>query len=62
MADRSSFDFSLPPGSTYTHIHPIVFPHDIEGDRWISVCADWNDDVESTFKSALEAFKSTQTW
>jgi F-type H+-transporting ATPase subunit alpha len=22
----------------------------------------WNDDVEATFKSAIEQFKATQTW
>jgi F-type H+-transporting ATPase subunit alpha len=23
---------------------------------------DYNDDIEATFKSAIETFKSTQTW
>jgi F-type H+-transporting ATPase subunit alpha len=34
------------------------------GDFMDSVVAsgDWNDDIEATFKSALETFKSTQTW
>jgi len=40
------FDYNLAPDSSYTHIHPVVFPHDIEGDRWISVCADWTDKLK----------------
>ena len=28
----------------------------------IEADGDWNDEHEAVFKSALEAFKSTQTW
>jgi|MGYP001260484745 F-type H+-transporting ATPase subunit alpha len=28
----------------------------------IEADGDWNDEREAVFKSALEAFKSTQTW
>jgi len=30
--------------------------------RQIDADGDWNDEREAAFKSALEAFKSTQTW
>ena len=28
----------------------------------IVASGDYNDEIEATFKSALETFKSTQTW
>ena len=30
--------------------------------RQIEADGDWNDEREATFKPALEAFKSSQTW
>ena len=30
--------------------------------RQIEADGDWNDEREAAFKSAIEAFKSTQTW
>jgi len=35
----------LGPGESYTHIHPVTFPHDIFGDYWFTVRSDELDEV-----------------
>ncbi|MEE4660047.1 MAG: F0F1 ATP synthase subunit alpha, partial [Halieaceae bacterium] len=42
----------------------LSYMHSEHGDTMTSIVesGDWNDDLEATFKSAIETFKSTQTW
>jgi F-type H+-transporting ATPase subunit alpha len=42
----------------------LAYMHAEHGDLMKSIVesGDYNDDIEATFKSAIEAFKSTQTW
>ena len=42
----------------------LSYMHAEHGDLMSSIVesGDWNDEIEGTFKSALETFKSTQTW
>ncbi|MBN2071739.1 MAG: FG-GAP repeat protein [Candidatus Krumholzibacteriota bacterium] len=40
-----NYNYSLDVDSSYTHIHPITFPEDIEGGRWIVVVTDAEDEV-----------------
>ncbi|MDD3643566.1 MAG: CARDB domain-containing protein, partial [Candidatus Krumholzibacteria bacterium] len=35
-----TYSYALDPGAAYTHVHPVVFPQDIEGDYWIIVLTD----------------------
>ena len=42
----------------------LSYVHSEHGDLMSSIVAsgDYNDEIEANFKSALETFKSTQTW
>ena len=42
----------------------LSFMHAEHGDLMSSIVesGDWNDEIEGTFKAAIEKFKSTQTW
>jgi subtilase family serine protease len=40
-----TYDYGLDVDSSYTHIHPITFPEDIEGDYWIIVRADGGNSI-----------------
>ncbi|MFH0779118.1 MAG: CARDB domain-containing protein, partial [Candidatus Eisenbacteria bacterium] len=40
------YNYTLASQATYTHSHPVVFPHDIQGDYWLVVLTDAQDSVE----------------
>lgn len=41
-----NYTYGLDSGADYTHVHPIAFPANAEGPRWIIVCADAKGNIE----------------
>jgi len=45
LLSEFTYDYPLGPGESYSHTHSIVFPEDSEGNRWIVVCTDGDQEV-----------------
>lgn len=52
------YDFTLGPGMSYTHVHPLTFPENALGDRWIVVCTDAKNIVKEWDSESNNCFVS----